>query len=154
VAQNDSGAVAPPRFSQSLSAMHYTLTPRGNAALMALMAIVLLICFLSGEGPALFILVVFIVAGAFAGFLQNIALRRHTSQFQSANSALQVRAVLVSSVPGKISVVLLWAVGLALILMLFYGGQYATIQTVAGSYAVFSLVREGVAFQALFLLRA
>jgi phage-related holin len=134
--------------------MHYTLTPRGNAALMALMAMVLLSCFLFGEGPSLFILVVFVLVGAFAGLLQNIVLRRYSSQFQSANTALQVRAVFVSSVPGKISVVLLWVVGLALILMLFYGGQYATIQTVVGSYAVFSLVREGVAFQALFLLRA
>lgn len=134
--------------------MHYTLKPCGNTALMALMALVLIACFLSGEGPSLRILVVFVAMGAFAGLLQNIALRRHASQFKSASTALQVRAVLVSSVPGKISVALLWVVGLAQILLLLNGGQYATIQTVVGSYAVFSLVREGVAFQALFLLGA
>ncbi len=134
--------------------MHYTLTPRGNAALMALMAAALLACFLTGNGPSLAILAVFMVAGAFAGLLQNIALRRNVSQFQSASSAFQVRAVLVSSFPGKASVALLWLSGLALILLLVNGGQHATIQTIVGAYATFSFARETAAFPALFVLQS
>ncbi len=98
--------------------MHYTLTPRGNAALVVLMAVALLACFLAGGGPSLVILAAFFSAGALAGLLQNISLRRHAVQFQSAKSALQVRAALVSSVPGKVSVALLWLSGLFLILLL------------------------------------
>ena len=93
------------------------------------------------------------VAGAFAGLLQNNALRYSVSQFQSATSALQVRAALVSSASGKGSVALLWLNGVALVLLLIYGGQYATIQTIVGAYAAFSLVREAAAFPALFVLR-
>lgn len=133
--------------------MHYTLTPRGNAALMALMAAALLVCFLTGNGPSLPILAGFVVAGAFSGLLQNIALRHSVSQFQSATSALQVRAALVSSASGKGSVALLWLNGVALGLLLVYGGQYATIQTIVGAYAAFSLVREVATFPALFVLR-
>jgi hypothetical protein len=119
---------------------------------MALMAAALLACFLTGNGPSLAILAVFMVAGAFAGLLQNIALRRHATQFQSANSALQVRAALVSSVPGKASVALLWLSGLSLILLLVNGGQHSTIQTIVGAYATFSFVHEAAAFPALFVL--
>lgn len=133
--------------------MHYTLTPRGNAALMALMAAVLLTCFFTGNGPSLIVLAAFMAAGTLAGLLQSIALRRHASRFQSANSARQVRAALLSSVPGKASVALLWFAGVALILLLVYGGQYATIQTIVGAYATFSFVREAAAFPALFILR-
>lgn len=132
--------------------MHYTLTPRGNTVLMAIMAAALLACFLTGNGPSLAILAAFMVAGGVAGFLQNIALRRHARRFQSASSALQVRAALVSSVPGKASVALLWFAGVALILLLIYGGQYATIQTIIGAYASFSLIRDAAAFPALFAL--
>jgi len=120
---------------------------------MAIMAAALLACFLTGNGPSLVILAAFVVAGSLAGLLQNIALRRHASQFQAASSALQVRAALVSSAPGKSSVALLWLAGVALILLLIYGGKIATIQTIVGAYASFSLVREAVAFPALFLLR-
>lgn len=134
--------------------MHYTLTPLGNTALMAIMAAALLVCFLTGNGPSLAILAAFMVAGGLAGLLQNIALRRHASQFQSASSALQVRAALVSSVPGKASVALLWLAGVALILLLINGGQYASIQTIVGAYASFSLVRDAAAFPALFVLRS
>lgn len=133
--------------------MHYTLTPRGNAALVALMAIALLVCLFTGNGPSLEILAGFAAAGVFAGLLQHTALRRHASQFQTAGSALQVRAVLLSSVPGKASVALLWLAGFALVLLLVYGGQYATIQTIVGSYAGFSLAREAATLPALFALR-
>jgi hypothetical protein len=117
------------------------------------MATALLACFFTGNGPSLVVLAAFMTAGTLAGLLQNIALRRHASRFQSANSARQVRAALVSSVPGKASVALLWFAGVALILLLVYGGQYATIQTIVGAYAAFSFVREASAYPALFILR-
>ncbi len=134
--------------------MHYTLTPRGNVMLMALMATVLAVCIFTGSGPSLLVLAGFAVGGVIAGLLQNNALRRHTRQFQTASSALQVRVVLISSVPGKGAVALLWLAGVTLLLLLIYGGQYATIQTVVGSYAVFSLAREAASFPALFALRS
>jgi len=135
--------------------MHYTLTPRGNAMLIVLMAALLFACFFTGHGPSLPILSGFAVAGVFAGFLQNIALRHHVNQFQSASSVVQVRAVLILSVPGKASVSILWIAAFALILLIVYdGGRYATLQTMLGSYAAFSLARETVAFPALFALRS
>jgi len=81
-------------------------------------------------------------------------LRRNASQFRTASSAHQVRAVLISSIHGKGAVALLWLAGFALLLLLTYGGCYATIQTIVGSYAMFSLAREVASFPALLILRS
>lgn len=134
--------------------MHYTLTPRGNGILMALMATVLVACVVTDSGSSLLVLAGFAATGLVAGLLQSIALRRYASQFQTAGSALQVLAVLVSSVPGKVSVALLWLACTAMLLLIFYGGQYATIPAVIGSYAGFSLAREAASFSALFALQS
>ncbi len=69
--------------------MHYTLTPRGNATLMVVMVTVLFDCFLTGNGTSLVVIATFLLVGALAGLLQQIAICHHVSQFQSANTALQ-----------------------------------------------------------------
>ncbi|MCL2886933.1 MAG: hypothetical protein FWF20_09170 [Betaproteobacteria bacterium] len=120
--------------------------------LIALMGSVLLICFFTGNGPSVEVLAVFGLAGILAGLLQYRAISQHPSKFQTAITALQVRAVLISCGSGKASIALLWLAGIALILLLMYGGDHATIQTIVGSYAIFSFARELASLPALFLL--
>ncbi len=120
---------------------------------MVAMAAILAACFLSGTQPSLVILGVFAAIGLIAGVFQNLAIRRNPDLFRSANSALKVRAALVRSVHGKASVSLLWLSAIALILLLVYGDQYATVQTMVGLYAIFSFAREAVAFPSLFVLQ-
>lgn len=133
--------------------MHYTLTPRGNSVLIALMAIALLGCFVLGESPAPVVIAVFAVGGAIAGFLQKKALNRDAQKFQNASTAREVRAVLISSVTGKASIMLLWLAGISLIFLIVLGRGSVSVQTVVGAYAVFSLAREIVALPALFNLK-
>jgi hypothetical protein len=133
--------------------MHYTLTPRGNAVLMVLMSAALLACFFSDSSPSKVVLTAFAIAGLLAGLLQASAIRRHSFKFQTADTARQVRAALISSTPGKISIALLWLTAFVLIAFLVHGGEYANIQTAVGSYAAFCLAREIAALPALFVLR-
>jgi hypothetical protein len=95
----------------------------------------------------------FSIAGLLAGVLQARSIYSHRLEFLSAHTALQVRAALTSSISGKVSIALLWLAGSALIALLIRGGEYATVQTIVGSYATFSLAREGAALPALFALR-
>ena len=134
--------------------MHYTLTPRGNIPLIALMAIALSLCLFLGNGASLAVIAIFSLAGLVAGLLQARSIYNDRSKFLSANTALEVRAALTSSTAGKLSIALLWLSGFALIALLFRGGEYATVQTMVGSYATFSLVRESAALPALFALRS
>lgn len=120
---------------------------------MALMALALSLCLFSGNGASMAAIAVFSIAGLFAGLLQARSIYSHRSEFLSARTALQVRAALTSSVPGKASIALLWLASFALIALLIHGGEYATVQTIVGSYATFSLAREGAALPALFALR-
>jgi hypothetical protein len=63
-----------------------------------------------------------------------------------------VRAALVSSQAGKISVAILWLVGAALIVLLYQGNEYSSLQNVFGSYATFSLARELTSLRAVMAL--
>lgn len=90
----------------------------------------------------------FATAGVLAGLLQGIALRRSVRELKSAKSALQVRAALIASIPGKASVALLWAA------VLTVAAMFAAIPTMLGFYAFFALGREVTAFPTLFALRA
>jgi hypothetical protein len=98
------------------------------------------------------VIAAFAFGGLLAGLFQYSALRRHGSQFQAADTALQVRAALISSAPGKASIALLWLAAFALVVLLVFGGSHATIQTIVGSYAAFALVREVTALPGLFAL--
>ena len=84
----------------SLDTMHYTLIPRGNIPLLALMAIALSLCLFLGSGASLAVIAIFSLAGLVAGLLQARSIYDDRSKFLSANTALEVRAALTSSTPG------------------------------------------------------
>ena len=117
------------------------------------MGAALLFCFLPTNAPSKILITGFAIAGLLAGLLQASAMRRHSFKFQTAGTARQVRAALISSMPGKFSIALLWLTAFVLIAFLVHGGEYANIQTAVGSYAAFCLVREIAALPALFVLR-
>ncbi|MHA6908878.1 hypothetical protein ACQUJS_10690 [Ralstonia pseudosolanacearum] len=133
--------------------MHYTLAPRTNAALIVLEAALALGCYLAAGTSSLPMWGGFASAGVCAGFLQSAALRRNVRALKVATSASQVRAALSTSIPGKAAIALLWAAGMAVAAMFLYGSKYATIPTLLGFYAIFSLGREVTAFPALLALR-
>jgi hypothetical protein len=74
--------------------------------------------------------------------LQGKAIRERSEQFRSASTARQVRAALVSSVDGRISIAILWLVGIGLVVLLSQGNEYSSFQNVLGSYSAFALARE------------
>ena len=132
--------------------MHYTLKPWCNAVLITLSGMVLVVCLFAGKGGSLLAIFISSLSGFLAGALQGSAIRGDSSKFIMANTALQVRAALTSSLQGKASIVLLWVFGFCLGVLFLCGDGIANLQSVVGSYAAFSMTRELAAFPALLKL--
>jgi hypothetical protein len=122
--------------------MHYTLTLRGNVILIVLWIAAVAVIVITRPLLSVQITVVFAVLGVIAGMLQSKALQVNAMEFLVAKTAKQVRAAIVSSLYGKLSIAVLWITGLALASLLIYGGNFSTWQNVVVCYAVFSITRE------------
>jgi hypothetical protein len=132
--------------------MHSSLTIRANAALLLLWCAVLVACFLASPPPSLFVLAPFFLGGLAAGLLQSKAMRGALTELKAAATSRQVRKVLLLSCSGKLSVLLLWCAGLAVLGLLLRGGITGSLQSVFSAYAAFSLAREAAALPAVFRL--
>ena len=132
--------------------MHFTLTSRGNALIGSLWCAVLAVSAVLEPRASAAIVIAFAIVGLAAGLFQGRAIRENSTLLVAAVTSRDVRKVLVSSSPGKLSVALLWIVGAAILVLLFRGGEYGTLSTAIGSYAAFSLAREMASLPAVVAL--
>jgi len=132
--------------------MHFSLTIKANAALLLLWCAVLVACFLASPQPSLFVLAPFSFGGLAAGLLQRQAMQGALPELKAAATARQVRKALLLSRSGKLSVLLLWCAGLAVLGLLLRGGTTASLQSVVSAYAAFSFAREATALPAVLKL--
>jgi hypothetical protein len=88
--------------------MHSTLHPKNNRFLSACLTAGVVVLLLLTSGAALLTCVFGAAFGAWAGVLQNKALRRDAEQFRAADTAWDLRRVMVASKEGKRAITLGW----------------------------------------------
>jgi hypothetical protein len=133
--------------------MHYTLNPRLNIALTALMVLFVIGCIVSGGMPPAPLLLAFGAGGALTGYLQNIAHRRQAQELKSAQTATQVRMALAATKEGKLASLILMLQLIAVLVIVFGGKQYANPMGMVAAIALFSAARKAATLPALFALR-
>lgn len=136
----------------TLARMHTTLARRTNILFCGIWAVAALTALTISKSLPIPQLVAALALGASAGFLQTAALRRNSDVFRSTSSAMAVRRALMKSVPGKLSITLLWA-NLASMVILFW--PPVSLQAIAGFYGClcsFSLARDLIALPAVWSL--
>jgi hypothetical protein len=134
--------------------MHKSLTLRANITFSLLWA-GLLVAMLAMNWPQSLIPVALtFMLGVIAGGLQVRALDASAQKFREAKSAAQVRQALVSTRAGKVSVALLWAVGIGALIWAFVSSPHSPLVLWVPAYASFALARELVALPAIVRLGA
>jgi hypothetical protein len=134
--------------------MHASLSVRTNALLICLYSTVLVASVLVSSKFPLYPLIPFVACGFVAGVLQNRAISASPTVFRTAETWLAVRGLLMCSLPGRLSIWLLWANGVGTLCFIAFGGAVASVTTVFGSYASFGLARELATFQSVRTLNA
>jgi hypothetical protein len=132
--------------------MHSSLTVRTNALLMCLYSTVLVASVVASSKSPSYLLVPFVACGFVAGVLQSKAIAASPTAFRTAETWVAVRRFLVRSVPGKLSIWLLWANGIGTLCLIAFGGAIASPTTVLASYASFGLARELATFRSVRML--
>ena len=130
--------------------MHYSLTRRANLALAVLWLVMLSAVVIAAKGMSLAVVAGCGVAGVIAGRLQDRALRQEKERFLKTSSAREVRAVLTSVLPGRLSIYVLWTTAAALFLTIILVGSALSWGTPIGGYAAFALMRDLAALPAIF----
>lgn len=121
--------------------MHATLQPWFNAIVVLFWLGVAASVAAFAPTPPSFGVAAAVAIGLLAGLLRNSAVSRQRPQLQTATTATQVRAALLSTAPGKASVALSWALLVCLIL-LTAGDRFGTLSTVVCSFAAFQAARD------------
>ena len=132
--------------------MHSSLTPRTNLSLLLLTGVVIGVSLIYSSALYPVVLLPFAFVGLLAGILQSRALASDPAVFRSAESWAAVRKALMSSLYGKISLVLLWCNGAALLCLILFGEQLASLATVLAAYASFMFFRELATLRSVFTL--
>ena len=130
--------------------MHSSLSPKNSRFLIGcLTAGVAILLFLS-SGAAALSCIFGAAFGAWAGILQGKALRQDAERFRNANTASDVRRIMVASREGKRAITLGWLSG---VLLLAPAAMSETTVLMVGKffagYCTFMLVRDIVAYPSL-----
>jgi len=128
--------------------MHFTLTRRDNVAFIVIWGLVACSFIIWARPRPFLAVVVGCTAGFVAGLLQRASVRSSPVLFAQATSALEVRRAFMSNRAGKTSIALLWATGLALVVLGLAGGGNPFVAIIAG-YVTFMFVRETTSFGAI-----
>jgi len=132
--------------------MHATLTPKTNIKLIVLWAVIAVLVAIFGSPTPWLFLLLGIVLGAGAGFMQLLALRESSRPLKAAQTAMEVRRALSSSRWGKRYLFTLWftmallaALGVYFLRSRWFIGQFA-------GYSAFAFVRELLTLRGTFEL--
>jgi hypothetical protein len=129
--------------------MHKSLTLRTNSLLAGLWAALLVLMSLLNWPQPMLPIAIGAISGFLAGWLQGRGVLEHAVQLQSAQSSTEVRAIMVSSLPGKLSIRLLWITGLGALLWAATTDAGNLFGLWIPVYAAFALVREVTALPAI-----
>lgn len=80
--------------------------------------------------------------GAFAGVLQARALAARRGEFLTSRTAMDVRRAALASVPGKLSIVLLWGTGVAALVWAIHSNPRNPFFIWLAGYTSFSMARD------------
>jgi hypothetical protein len=105
-------------------------------------AVVLACCLMISRTPTFQIFCVFFLIGTAAGTLQSLAMRASPAPFLLSKSATDVKRALLASKFGKASIAILWLSVAALLWLIWFKTEMASLQTLFGSYASLLLSRE------------
>jgi len=131
-----------------MSKLHLTLTARFNVSLIVAAGIVALILVLLLRPRPVVPVAIGLVSGVVTGALQRISIRRSPAEFARSETALAVRRAFMSNRPGRLSSALLWATGIALLVVALIRASHPFLDFAAG-YASFMFAREAVSFGVL-----
>lgn len=132
--------------------MHPSLTTRANIVLILLWAGILIGMLAMNWPQPLAPISLAFVLGIAAGLLQTHAMRDMRDQFRGANTAKEVRRVLVSTRPGKLAVALLWGTAVGMLVWAFLLAPKSPLVLWIPAYASFAFARELVALPAVIRL--
>ncbi|WP_395406117.1 hypothetical protein ACHMW6_05355 [Pseudoduganella sp. UC29_106] len=132
--------------------MHYSLSPRLNVGVIALMLALALLCIVAVGLPPLPLLVAFAAGGALAGHFLSHAHREQAERIRSARSAGEIRALLAATPAGKRANVIVVVQMLAFFLLLFFAKAYAPAPMLVAVIACFSAARKAATHPALLAL--
>jgi hypothetical protein len=87
------------------------------------------------------------VAGAAAGDLQARSIRSAPQTFRDAQTAVDVRAALMSTLPGRLAVIAQWVLLPLLVAVAWWAGNI--VAGALGGFALFMAMRDAVALRAV-----
>ncbi len=129
--------------------MHKSLTVRANILLALLWAGLFVLAVAAKGPPAPGPVMTAALLGLFSGWLQGRAVAANAGRLGGAKSAMDVRRIMISTFPGKLSILLLWATGSAAFLWALVIDAENLLELWVPVYAAFALVREVVVLPAL-----
>jgi hypothetical protein len=132
--------------------VHKSLTPRFNVTLIAIWLVVLGVALAMAWQRSLLLVCITLSLGVVAGLLQARALSATPDTFRSAGTAMEVRRALVSTLPGKLSIILLWGTGAAALVWAVVADPSNPILIWLAGYASFSVARESCTLPAVLRL--
>lgn len=134
------------------SPMHTRLSLRTHCAFAGLWATALAACFAIGQAPVLLLVSFFSALGLAIGTFQSLAMRSSPAAFLVATSASAVKMAFMSSKVGKLSIAAMWPSVVAIVWLVWFKPEWASPQTLLGSYAAMLLCRELASFPGVLLL--
>lgn len=132
--------------------MHTSLTTRANIVLILLWGGILIgMLTMNWPLPGAPVGLAFAL-GIAAGLLQTHAMRDMRDQFRGANTAKEVRRVLISTRSGKLAVALLWGTAVGMLVWAFLLVPKSPLVLWIPTYASFAFARELTALPAVMRL--
>jgi hypothetical protein len=122
--------------------MHKTLTLRTNGIFIVLWALLVVACFTIGQSPAMPVVLAATLVGLGVGVFQSLAMRSSPPAFLVAKTSSDVKRAFVASTFGRLSIAALWLAVPAMLWLVWFRAELASLQTIVGCYASLLLSRE------------
>jgi hypothetical protein len=132
--------------------MHKTLTLRTNGVFIFLWALIVGVCFVLERPPVWWSVLIFVLIGLCTGIFQSFAIYQSPQAFLAAQTATNVKRVILESIFGKLSIGAFWLAVPAILALPWFEADIATLQNIIGSYGSLLLSRDLASLPGVFLL--
>ena len=129
--------------------MNKSLDLKANYLMVAVWLLSLAVVLYIGGADAIKTAGITSVAGILAGYLQLQALLLKPQEFKQAETAMEVRHVMLSTKQGKASIVLLWLMGIITVACIILLSLEQPIAIYMAAYTAFAFTRDVVAMPGL-----
>jgi hypothetical protein len=133
--------------------MHKSLTPRFNLICVALyLSLLSLVLILTSWQQSIRLIFIALLVGAVAGVLQARAMAVRPKQFLTSGTTMDVRRAILASMPGKLSLVLLWGTAASSLVWAIRSNPSNPFFIWIAGYTSFAVARDLCALRAVFRL--